>query len=322
MRKISRGSWVLLLTAVFGLGIVGCGDDGDDGKKADAAPNQDDDAGPGPDPENWTDLIATTWELADGEEGYYCASFTLPETIYVGGFRPINPIGTHHTVVSYGTKSEPDNPGYKCNAGTENPNWIYASGVGTGKLILPEGVGVVLEAGQQVHVNLHLFNTTDALLQGFSGVQVVKLEQSKVVHEAEMFLPGPVGFSIPGMDGTPKPFSLTGNCNIQAEQTIFALFPHMHQTGRHFKTEIKRAGGATEVVWDADYDFENQPFFNFEPKVLKVGDTLATTCTWLNTTTSPITFGQSSQQEMCFSILMRYPRIGNNANGNFCYNPF
>jgi hypothetical protein len=303
---------VLLMAGSLGAGMSACGDD--DSPAADAQVASSDggtDAGAG----DWTDLVAGNWHLAPNSEGYFCATHTLTEKTYVGGFKPINPVGTHHTVVSYGPANGADSNGAPCSAGTENPNWIYASGVGTGELILPDGVGVVLEAGQQVHVNLHLFNTSDAALDGRSGVQIMKLDPSKVTHEAELFLPGPLQFTIP----KGQTYSVTGNCTIEQNQTIFALFPHMHQTGTHFKTEIVRAGAATETLWDAAYNFESQPFFNFTPVELKAGDKLATTCTWNNTTDANIGFGQSSKQEMCFSILMRYPRQPASQTGNFCW---
>jgi hypothetical protein len=314
----------LLLTGILGLsvGSYGCSDDDatgddDDAPTIDASVPDSGGSQTDADLSGWSDLIAVEWSLppptGPKPDSYYCASKTLTEPLYIGGFRPIDPPGTHHTVVSFGAPTGPDSAGAPCSAGTENPNWVYASGVGTNELLMPEGVGVVIEAGQQVHINLHLFNTTDGTLNGRSGVQIIKMNQADVVHEAELFLPGPLQFSIPG-DIAQQPYSTSGNCTINSTQTIFALFPHMHQLGQHFKTEILHSGGATETLYDEDYDFEQQPFLAFTPMQLSAGDKIRTTCTWMNTTGSPVSFGQSSTQEMCFSILLRYPRI-NAGNG-------
>ncbi len=305
MKRLASAASVLFLTGVFGSGLVGCSDDDAGGDDDTAAPDAAVGTPDAAESDDWSDIIASNWEIPPGGDGYYCASTTLTEDLYVGGFRPINPPGTHHTVLSFGPPEGPDDPGSLCNAGTENPNWVYASGVGTNELLMPTGVGVVIEAGQQVHVNLHLFNTGEGSLSGRSGVQIIKMNQADVVHEAELFLPGPFSFVIP----FGEEYSFSGDCTIGTPQTIFALFPHMHQLGTHFKTEIVRAGGSVEILHDEPYDFEMQPFTVFAPTALAVGDKVRTTCTWINTTEADVSFGDKSTAEMCFSILMRYPRV-------------
>jgi hypothetical protein len=73
------------------------------------------------------------------------------------------------------------------------------------------------------------------------------------------------------------------------------------------------------TIWDEDYNFENQPFFNFDPMPLVAGDKIATTCTYNNMTGQAVGFGQSSTSEMCFSILMRYPRQPQGPFGAICW---
>jgi hypothetical protein len=319
MKSFLSSSKVLFLAGVLALGGAACGGDDDGGATtpdgapgaADAAPGTPDAA----DPEGWTELVGGDWHLAANTEGYYCATRKVTETTYVGAFKPIAPLGTHHTVVSYGPGTGDDDPGSICSAGTEQPNWIYASGVGTEELILPQGVGMVLEAGQYVHINLHLFNTSDHEISGHSGVMVRKVAKGDVVHEADILLAGPAQFSIPS--GQTK--TITGNCPVATPETIFALFPHMHQIGRHIKSEVVRANGDRQILSDADYNFENQPFFNFDPIQLVAGDKIATSCTWDNMTDHPVSFGQSSTDEMCFSIVMRYPRQTVGAFGPICW---
>ena len=52
---------------------------------------------------------------------------------------------------------------------------------------------------------------------------------------------------------------------------------------------------------------------------LAAGDKIATTCTYDNTTNHVVGFGQSSTDEMCFSILMRYPRQAQGPFGAICW---
>jgi len=96
---------------------------------------------------------------------------------------------------------------------------------------------------------------------------------------------------------------------VNRAQTIFALFPHMHQLGTHFETRL-RTGGQERVLHDAPYDFNEQKFMSFEPIQLAPGDTITTRCTWWNSLDKTVIWGESSDSEMCFSILYRYPAGG------------
>src|SRR5690242_13702626 len=107
MKQLRLGSLLVIFMSMLGLVAAGCGDDDDDGgdddvPTADAGPNEADAMPTG----GWEELVGTTWELPPpGGEGkpddYFCASKTLTETMYIGGFRPIDPPGTHHTVLSF-----------------------------------------------------------------------------------------------------------------------------------------------------------------------------------------------------------------------------
>jgi hypothetical protein len=313
----------LLLSMAALLGVGACGDGDSDGARvgaADAAPADGSGALPDAGTDGWKELVGADWHLDAGKEGYFCATKVIHEKTFVGAFRPIAPVGTHHTLLSYGPAEpgEVDQTSFACDFLNEKPNWIFASGVGTDALVLPEGVGMVLDPGTVLHINLHLFNTGDQALDGHSGVEIQTLAAGAVQHEADIVLAGTLDFNIP--KGTTT--SVTGECAVDRDQTIFALFPHMHQLGRHLKTEIKHAG-ETSVLWDGDYRFDQQPFFNFDPVSLHAGDKIDTTCTWDYFPTSPdapdeVTFGESSDTEMCFSILMRYPRAEPGVQSHLC----
>lgn len=98
-------------------------------------------------------------------------------------------------------------------------------------------------------------------------------------------------------------------------QSLFAIFPHMHQLGTHFKTTLT-VGGAPTVV-HGDYTFNHQAFISFDPVKLSPGDTITTECTWDNSTPQSVGWGESSTSEMCFSILYRYPAV---QGKGFCQN--
>lgn len=245
----------------------------------------------------WQPLMTAEWQLGPGEEiTSDLHTFVLDRDMYIGGIRPIAPKGTHHTVLA--------------NGPAIMGNIIYASGVGTNPLEFPPGVGLKLHAGDELTLQLHLFNTALESLSGTSGIEVVEIAPEDIQEEADIFLPGPIDLNIAPNQVTTQ----SGVCTVDSEQTIFAVFPHMHQLGTHFKTTLT-IGGADTVIHDGAYDFNHQAFIRFEPIQLKPGDSITTECTWNNTTQQTVGWGESSTTEMCFSILYRYPA---KADQGFC----
>ena len=250
----------------------------------------------------WTALITGDWDLPPFDENTNdLHTVVLDRDIYVGAIRPISPQGTHHTVLYLD--------------GTSSLRTIYASGVGTNELIFPTGVGLKLEAGESLGLQLHTFNPSGEALSGTSGIEIIEVEAEDIVDEAEVFLPGPVALEI----GPNQVTTDGGICTLNQEQNIFALFPHMHQLGTHLKTTLT-IGGQPQVLHDAAYTFEEQAFIPFEPISMNAGDTITTECTWNNTTPDTVGWGESSTAEMCFSILYRYPAQSGAGGIGICSN--
>jgi hypothetical protein len=238
----------------------------------------------------WTTLITGAWELeTGGEDPHAVYTAVADREIFVGAVRPIAPLGTHHTVLSLG--------------GLGPENYIYASGVETGELRFPEGVALRIPEGENLILNLHVYNPTGEVLSDVSGIEIIEIAPEDVVHEADLYLPGPLDLSIEPNTVTTE----SSTCVVDAEQTIFALFPHMHQLGQHFKTTVTR-GDEVIVLHDDDYEFDHQPFYAIDPITLQPGDGITTECTWNNTTSETVRWGESSDEEMCFSIVLRYPK--------------
>ena len=168
-----------------------------------------------------------------------------------------------------------------------------------------------LTAGTRLLLNLHLYNTGEESLGGRSGTLFQEATAEEIQHVSEIVLAGPtVGLTVPrGMS------TQSGTCNISNFTSqpiqVFALSQHMHKLGRHLKTVIRRGGAPDLVLQDVPYDFEHQDFQLVQPTVeLRPGDVLTTYCTYDNTTGGTVRFGDSSDDEMCFSDLFYYPAQG------------
>ena len=254
--------------------------------------------------DGWKTLLTGHWEIEAGTETYRCVRFTLPEDVYAGSFRPLIPKGTHHTVLTIGDEPSAADGITKCSAQTNAQRNIGGSGVGTNDFVLPDGLAMRLRAGQQLLLNLHLFNVTDSQLVGTSGMLIKPVDEKDVTQLAEGVLAGPLALNIP----VGGPTVQSGNCTFKEDGTIFATLPHMHQLGIHMKTTAHSSLDGDVVMHDGDYSFDEQVIYSFDKEVhMKAGDKVQIDCTYMNTTNKPVNWGDSSLAEMCFAGLFRYP---------------
>jgi hypothetical protein len=262
----------------------------------------------------WQTLLEGAWEIPAGTETYKCVYKTVAEDLYVHAFEAIIPLGTHHTVLTVGAPSHTDGV-YDCNAGTNMNAQIHGSGVGTNPIEFPAGVAVKIEAGQQLLLNLHLFNFSDGALGGTSGTRIQMMAAADVVHEAESILMGKVATLVV----PPGESTQVGTCLMNGDVTIFGMQPHMHQLGSHMKVVAESSATGDVVVWDAPYSFDEQIVSLVGPVEMETGDAIRVHCSYNNTTGSTVTFGDSSFDEMCFAGVYRYPVRGGTF-GIFCAN--
>jgi hypothetical protein len=294
------------------LTLLGCGNGGgadDDGTSDPDAPPAGIDAGiDAPVPPGFTRLIGRTWSLGAGQaDTYRCVRVTVPQDLYITAFAAQAPLGTHHTVLTV-RDGEPGSDGeYNCTAGSLEMNMLYASGVGTDIFELPPGVGLKVKAGQQVNLNLHLFNASENAISGESAV-LVKAQTEPTAMLAEMIFAGTAAINVPA--GATR--TVNGGCTLPSgvDQQLFALWPHMHQYATHQKVELVH-GGNTSTLLDRPYSFFEQGYYPQQPLIpVSGGDQLKVACTYTNTSGSTVTFGDSSNQEMCFTGMYFFPARG------------
>lgn len=259
-------------------------------------------------PPQWTELVSGDWTLEAGTENpRWCQKYPLREDIYVAAIRPVHPPGTHHTTLSL----VDDNGSTSCSGSAfGGGGMIFAAGVGEATVRIPEGVAIKLPVGKALLLNLHVYNPSTAPLAGTSKIEIVRAKPEEVKSLADLMFAGPTNLSIPPQSQV----TIEDTCKLSDNQTAFAIFPHMHQLGRHLKTTFTVAG-TPMVVHDGDYDFEEQYQLPIGPIELHQGDTVKTECTYDNMTGRTVGFGESSDTEMCFSIIYRFPATGRIACG-------
>jgi hypothetical protein len=262
-------------------------------------------------PMGFQPFVAGDWSMPAGEEGYYCVRATAAEDMWIHSFKPIAPLGTHHTALALDLQGGQDG-GYPCGAADTGFKLLFGSGVGTMPYSLPEGVAFKLNAGDQVILNLHLYNTGEAPLTGHSGVEVERIPEAEVLHEAETIYALDLNLSVPPGEST-----YPATCTIDGDSTIVGMFPHMHTLGTHMKATAMRTGMSPAVVFDEPYSFGEQLNYTVPPFEVLDGEHIQFECSFENPGTETIPFGDSTDDEMCVLGMYRYPATG---NPSLCFN--
>ena len=266
------------------------------------------------------ELMAYDWTLQPGQEDYYCLFQTLKEDLWVHEYRPLSPTGTHHVSIGYGDPNRPDGTyltgddiggGARCNGVTLGDQLAFGALVGTKGFAMPEGVGVKIAAGKQLLLSVHVSNTSDKVLSGRTGIEVVHADPATIRDQAELLFINDIAIQVP-----PGKSTQVGTCTLDADSTFFALLHHMHRTGAHMTTKAMPANGPATTLLDGDYTFTDQQYHQMEPMLkLAKGDRLQVKCDFENPGSRTFTFGESTDDnEMCIAIMYRYPASAVNFN--------
>jgi hypothetical protein len=190
-----------------------------------------------------------------------------------------------------------------------NSTLIGGWAVGGCSTELPEDVGGQLPDSRFVMVQWHMFNTGEAPRETGSKVQVCTVPAGGRANTAGITFIGTENLG--GSAGMPPgPNSFTSRCpnGSGGDVTIIGFTPHMHTIGSHMKTDLERLDGKAETIFDQPFQFDYQVGYQVSPQVVvKPGETLITTCSFLNDTGMNVGFGQSTTQEMCYQYVAYYP---------------
>jgi hypothetical protein len=253
---------------------------------------------------SWSMLVEQAWELAPGTEGYWCKRVEAVEDAWIVGIRAVAPPGTHHTTL--GKDSGGPNGAFQCGGFSTGTDLLFGSGVGTDTTVLPEGVAIKVAAGEQLLLNLHVYNTGIEDLAGTSGIEVLAMRREDVVHEAGFVLAGLAG----GLTVPPGESSQTGTCTIPSDVVLLSIGAHMHTYGVHQRVTAYPLQDAPTVLTDAAYDFNEQSGVWLDPPFsLRAGGEIEVSCTYRNDTARVLGFGEGTDDEMCYAGVYHYPRF-------------
>jgi len=177
-----------------------------------------------------------------------------------------------------------------------------AGAAGSRSAPLPAGVAFRLTKGNGVMANVHYLNTGEKTIDGNAvlDIKFADVDPSRLI--AAMFLNLNFNFDLQPHVPTSSSIQCVAGNDVQ----IIMMANHMHEFGTSVTTEIVHSDtGTTETMhddpkWNYDMQF-NLQFSRWEvatPFVIHTGDTIRTTCNWMNSTANDMKF----PREMCVGV--------------------
>jgi hypothetical protein len=258
---------------------------------------------------------ASPWSMPETTDDIYvCYGFdvTSPSKRQLIGMAPRidNPQIVHHLLVYQSDHAMSPTPTPCSSAGTTGMRVVYGWAPGGQSFEFPPDVGYPQDTTTHYVMQIHYNNVLHRAGQlDTSGLDFCTTDQLRT-HDADALVFGPHSFQIPPRSTTDLSCDVKLPVTITTPLHLFSAMPHMHQLGSSISTT--RLATATEPAEDLGartaWDFGNQ---YFEPidATLNPGDTVRTRCVWKNAGDTAVTFGETTEDEMCFSFTMYWPRI-------------
>jgi len=243
-------------------------------------------------------LEADPVTLQPGKEKYMCWTARTSEAVKVRSFLKEPHPAIHHVVLSTTTKPEPEGM-RECDS-TFQLSWrpLFATGAGKVELAFPPAVVSSIDKGTQLIVQLHLLNTADKPVVVSPKIVMALSEEANTQN---------VVFGTLGNTEVMIPAGQTGKvvaeCPIPATTRVIGFFPHMHQLGTSMTLELGPTKASVQPVYQrVPYDFNDQKIDSMDMTVEK-GTQARLTCSFRNTTSKTVMYGESSFDEMCYLIV-------------------
>eukprot|EP00804_Cyclotella_cryptica_P014627 CCRYP_012662-RA/>CCRYP_012662-RA protein AED:0.27 eAED:0.27 QI:175/1/1/1/1/1/2/513/710 len=283
----------------------------------------------------------------DPTNPYICAYYDLEEigpsmgitseqTVHVTRFSPVlspeSKHHVHHMILFACTSDDSSDVANKhltvvpeCTsmpADCQEMKWPWA--VGARDSVFPENVGLPVggETNRFLLLQVHYYNPTlEEGIKDSSGVRVYYttelLEQEAGVMSLVAGVSSWQRSPLPaGEERVSISFTTPSECTRNAWNetlTILGVGHHMHRYGTHMEIQVVRDGVNLGILRpESHYDFLHQALDEPVPAIRQLlpGDQITQTCVYDTTGAQGefVEFGDTTQQEMCYSPIYYYPR--------------
>lgn len=253
------------------------------------------------------DVIFRTdaFTLDPGQERFVCYTQTLDQDLVIDGYSHEAKSFLHHVIFAKTTGTEPEGSS-DCDV-LFRFNWepLFLAGAGASEIRFPEGTGHALPKGTRILAQLHLLNASSLPVTDSLEIHM---------HPASTQNPRPIGSYAFGNFNVNLPphqtSTLESVCTVNEPIEFVAAFPHMHLLGKSLTFEVGPSRDKLTKVFERNpYTFDDQRV-ELLNMTLNPGDVTRVRCNYDNTRDQTVTFGESTENEMCFFLAFVAGRQG------------
>ncbi len=234
-------------------------------------------------------------------------------TTVVAGYDilPGNKTVVHHVIVyvvkraAAQTKDAEDTTaGWQCFGGADvtTSATLGAWAPGGSAVVYPANTGIRIQPDEVLAMQVH-YNTANGRAPDQTSM---KLMYGTGTETNAYLLPLVAsGFSIPA-NAVDYSYSRAFPNQFGIPIKLYGFLPHMHTKGKKISL---RGGAANDCLVDIprwDFHWQTQ-YFRQSPYTLAAGQSLTMSCTWDNPTGTRVTWGEGTDDEMCFAYVYATP---------------
>ncbi len=183
------------------------------------------------------------------------------------------------------------------------------------QIFLPNRVAYTFAPHQMVKLEMHYLNTSDETQTVQATADFYAAEASSIDHEAGILFTGSPDINITAGGSTTlhQYFTVPPALDL-SESKIFAITGHTHRLGTNVSVRVSpsKTGPMTEVYAPKPFKWDEPEtvMYNGDPFSVPKGGGFDFECSWTNTTTKDVKWGESATAEMCFFWAYYYPSQG------------
>ena len=180
-------------------------------------------------------------------------------------------------------------------------------------VVLPDAVAYTFNPNQMIKLELHYINTSDAAENIMANINFVTADPSTIMDEAAIMFTGSIDVDLPpGLNTLHQFFTVPDGLDF-SQSHFFAVTGHEHHYGTGVEVNVGpgSAGPLTPVYDPTNFLWSEPPTQDQTPAFsIPQGGGFDFTCTWDNTSSGVVKFGESANDEMCFFWAYYWPSQG------------
>ena len=246
-------------------------------------------------------LVSDEFTVPPNTEVFKCQDFANPfrgQQVDVIKHESHMPVGSHHVLLYFKTDATSD--ALQDCSGLEAYPFQYVAQAPNFSMSYPPGIGATIPTSIGFRMNMHYLNTTATPIKAQDQITMYVAKSGVVTQHAGTIFYSQFSIQIPADN---QPHTSTTSCNLPQDVNLLSADSHMHQRATEF---LATANGQTlyETTAWADPTLEV-----YTPPIhLASGTPITWSCTYVNDTGSPLTFGESAATNvMCIYQGTFYP---------------